>query len=725
MKNSIQAFIGRTAFIYLIRIIIPGIVVAAAAGWLAQAVLGGYEAPVTLLTFLGFVAVVFVGFHGTGVGAVMAELSAIVSEMEADDSYQEREQIRTVQDYLQWIRHQYVREKESNRMHTASLEEANRELGRANEILELSPVIIFEWPIPAHKPATYVSRNISRFGYTAEALLDGTVDYYDLIHPEDQERVRRTISKARENRLKQYAHMYRVVTKNGDVRWVEDWTVLVRNDSGVLISEKGVLRDVTEEVTLHDKMTESEVRFRELFENASALIFTCDLEGRFTSANRGCLNLLGVDWDTLKDRSLQEFLDTAQPSLDLQDFRYLETYLNEPVELKVVTSTGTTHVLETRNSLLYKDDVPCEIQTVAHDITDRKIAEAQVEYLTFHDRLTGLYNRLYFDKTMLAYEREHVSPITIVIGDMNGLKLANDAFGHSVGDEMLVLTSRILEDAVSDMDAVVARLSGDEFAILLPGIGKVGANMVCERIRQGCLAAESPGMRPSIALGFTSWDAGTTLLEDALREAEDNMYHNKLNESKSIRSAIIHSLQASLEEKTTETRAHAERLKSLSLRLGKRIGLGANAMDELALAAVMHDIGKIGIPDSVLMKPGPLNDEEWQIMKKHPETGYHIILSSPNMAKVGEFILSHHERWDGLGYPRGLQKENIPLISRIIAVVDAYDVMTSDRPYKTPRTSEQALCEIEQCAGTQFDPAVASAFVEMIRWEGHDENNYA
>ncbi len=617
-------------------------------------------------------------------------------------------------------------QKEKNRTYMESLEKANKALSQANEILELSPVVIFEWPIPPHMPATYVSKNISRFGYADTELLTGKVDFYDLIYPEDLERVRRTVQKARENHQNRYTYMYRILTKQGEIRWVEDCTTLIRDESGALVSEKGILRDVTAEVILNDRMSESEVRFRELFENACAMIFTYDFNGRFTSANRCCLNLLGLEWNELCEKTLYDFLDTEQTMVDLQDLLYLDTYLNDPVELKVTTGEGITHVIETRNSLLYRDDVPCEIQTVAHDITDHKTAEAQIEYLTYKDRLTGLYNRLYFDMTMQDLELRRFQPITIIIGDMNGLKLANDAFGHSVGDELLVLTSSILEDSVSDLNAIVSRLSGDEFAILLLGIGKVGADMVCERIRKSCEEVTMPRMKPSIALGFASWNSSMTLLEETMREAEDNMYHNKLNESKSIRSAIIHSLQASLEEKTTETRSHAERLRTLGLRLGKRIGLGANDMDELALAAVMHDIGKIGIPDNVLMKRGPLEDDEWQIMRKHPEIGYHIILSSPSMSKVAEFILAHHERWDGKGYPRGLQRENIPLISRIISVVDSYDVMTSDRPYKTAITPEMALKEIERCSGSQFDPFVAAAFIKMVRFEEVEaENNYA
>lgn len=717
---------SRAGITYIIKILLPGGVVSAGAGFLSSNVYEGSFGAVALGAFGVYFLAVVIAIWAVGVRETIRELSTIVSDMQDSDSDQYTRKFLRIRDYLNWIRTQYAKEKSQNIRYTKSLENANRELGRANEILELSPIVVFEWPIPPQIPATYVSQNIHQFGYNAEELLNGSVDFYDLVHPEDLERVRRTITKARENHQDEYTYMYRILTKQGEVRWVQDWTILVRDEKGNLLSEKGVLRDVTDEVTLNDKMSESEVRFRELFENASALIFTCDFTGRFTSANRGCLSLLGFEWKELEGKCLQDFLDPAQPEVDLQDLRYLESYLNEPVELKIMNRDGITHVIETRNSLLYRDDVPNEIQTVAHNITDRKIAEAQIEYLTYHDRLTGLYNRLYFDMTMQDLEEKQLQPVTIIIGDMNGLKLANDAFGHSVGDQMLVLTGRILEESVSDLNAIVARLSGDEFAILLLGIGKIGANMVCERIRTACQEITTPGMRPSIALGFSAWDSNLTLLEESMREAEDNMYHNKLNESKSIRSAIIHSLQASLEEKTTETRAHAERLRTLALLLGKRIGLGANDMDELALAAVMHDIGKIGIPDSVLMKQGPLDEDEWLVMKKHPEVGYHIILSSPNMSKVAEFILSHHERWDGTGYPRGLQQENIPLIARIISVVDSYDVMTSDRPYKTAISSEMALLEIERCSGTQFDPLVAKAFIEMIQSDAEaEQNNYS
>lgn len=284
----------------------------------------------------------------------MASAAAMLDDAEAHPV----PRFRTITAYLKWISSQIARAQQQSRVYTQHLERMNRELLRTHEILEHSPVVVFEWPVEAHAPALYVSRNISRFGYAPEELLTGQVDFYDMIHPEDVDRVRRMVLKARQNRLEQYTYMYRIVTRHGEVRWVEDWTVLVRNAEGELVSEKGMLRDVTEEVSLTDKASESDVRYRELFENASALIFTCDFSGIITSANRECLSLLGTTWEALRGMPLQSWLDPCQPLPDLQDFAYLETYLNDPVELKIRTSGGLTRVIEARNSLLYKGTSP-------------------------------------------------------------------------------------------------------------------------------------------------------------------------------------------------------------------------------------------------------------------------------------------------------------------------------------------------------------------------------
>ena len=195
------------------------------------------------------------------------------------------------------------------------------------------------------------------------------------------------------------------------------------------------------------------------------------------------------------------------------------------------------------------------------------------------------------------------------------------------------------------------------------------------------------------------------------------MYSQKLTESSSHRSAILAFLTSTLREKSFETEEHAQRTRKLALDIGKALGLGESDLSALALLATLHDIGKVSVEDSILRKPGPLTPQEWEEIRKHPDVGYRITLASPELASISEAILAHHEWWDGTGYPRGLKGEEIPLLARIIALVDAYDVMTHGRPYRQAMTKEQAIQEMRRLAGEQFDPRLVEVFTGMLSAE--------
>lgn len=356
---------------------------------------------------------------------------------------------------------------------------------------------------------------------------------------------------------------------------------------------------------------------------------------------------------------------------------------------------------------------PLRIVGTITDITERKKREEEILYLSYHDKLTGLHNRAYFEQELERLDREGELPISVIIGDVNGLKLANDVFGHREGDELLQRIAKILLRSVRKED-LVARWGGDEFAIILPRTDEETALAICKKIKEACNAEDRGFIQPSIALGCSAKDDDKKSLGTLLQEAEDWMYRHKLLENRSVRSDVIAFLEKTLFESSFETREHAQRLVLLSRLVGIEIGLSDNEMEQLNLLSRLHDIGKIAISDNILMKPGKLNPEEWEEMRRHSEIGYRIAESSKDLSHISEFILHHHERWDGNGYPEGIKGEAIPLLARIVTLVDAYDVMTNVRPYKEAMTHEAALEEIKRCAGTQFDPEIAQILIDLF-----------
>lgn len=354
---------------------------------------------------------------------------------------------------------------------------------------------------------------------------------------------------------------------------------------------------------------------------------------------------------------------------------------------------------------------------ISRDITERKRKEEEILFLTHHDGLTGLYNRTFFDEEIMRLDTQQYLPLSVIIGDINGLKLINDALGHSEGDKLLIEVSRILISCVRPQD-ITARMGGDEFGILLPNTDMHTVQSIVKKIQKACeqyvTQSNKETYYASIALGYDTKINPEESFRKIIKSADEFLYRKKLLEYKSLHSSIVSSIKTTMYEKSHETEEHTERMAGLSNHLGKVLGLSEKDIDKLELLSMLHDIGKIGVEDSILTKCGKLTDEEWREMKKHPEIGYRIALAAPELKHVAEFILCHHERWDGKGYPQGLAGEEIPILSRIISVVDSYDAMTNDRVYRKAISNEQAKTEIMDNAGVQFDPQIAKIFVEQV-----------
>lgn len=305
-------------------------------------------------------------------------------------------------------------------------------------------------------------------------------------------------------------------------------------------------------------------------------------------------------------------------------------------------------------------------------------------------------------------------PIGIIVGDVNGLKIVNDTFGYLEGDKFLTEIAKMLKSIVSKNDFIF-RWGGDEFVILIPNCDESKCEKIINNITNECKKNQFNLIEMSISLGASIKNALNEDIYENLKEAEEKLHRQKFLKEKSIRSSIIFSLCQSLHEKNVETQAHTQRLVKYSIEIGKYLEFTTAQLDELELVTKLHDIGKIGISETVLLKKGKLSEEEFKEIKTHTEKGYRILQASNELSNVARGVLTHHERYDGGGYPLGLKDEEIPIMARIVNVVDSYDAMITDRGYNKVKTKEEAIEEIEKCKGKQFDPNIADIFINILK----------
>ncbi|MFW6308650.1 MAG: HD domain-containing phosphohydrolase [bacterium] len=433
--------------------------------------------------------------------------------------------------------------------------------------------------------------------------------------------------------------------------------------------------------------------------------------------NQARADFLGEDKEELENKSYYEIYSDQDTALScIEDNRKAfrskkeivtnELAVNYNQERRLLSVTKTPHVNEEGEI----DFVVCS----AHDITDDIEKEERIQYISTHDELTGVYNRTYMSNVIDIIDKKENLPLSIIMGDINGLKMVNDAFGRKKGNEYIKKTAAVIKNSCRS-DDIIFRWGGDEFIIIATETSKQEAEIISRRIREKCKEQKVNNIPLSIALGCAQKDSLDQQLDKVIKQAEDHMYRNKLTYSESSRGDIVSTFINTLGEKSNETEEHSMRMGKISLLLGEKLGLSTSELDKLSLLSILHDIGKIAIAEKTLTKQERLTDKEWKKIKKHPEIGYRIVNTSDDFSHIARELLAHHERWDGEGYPQGLKGEEIPLLARIISIVDAYDVMTNGRPYKDPMTTEQAIQELRKCAGGQFDPELTEKFIDLLR----------
>ncbi len=488
-----------------------------------------------------------------------------------------------------------------------------------------------------------------------------------------------------------------------------------REITGILCSGE----DVTERRQTEEILHISEKRYRELVNSINVGIVIRDIDTSITMVNEKATELLGSLSETLKGKKVTDhtwkFFKENGEILPLEE---------NPVNLMISTRRQIKNLvvgllMQHSDDLIWfsVSGIPImddnnnlkEIIISFIDITDLKLQEIQLNYEANNDFLTGLYNRRYYEENLKLLDIEENLPITIVMADINGLKLINDAFGHDSGDELLISAAKIMTETC-DKNNLIARIGGDEFAIVMPNTAEKDAEMIIKKLHKKSKSINIESIQLSISFGYKTKTNISENLQDIYRTAEDLMYREKLLEIPSMRSGAIETILSTLYEKDENSEVHSRRVSLISEKFAKANNMSMQDVAEVKMAGLLHDIGKIITPISIINKKGKLTEEEYNTMKNHPEIGFRILNSTHEMREIADIVLNHHERWDGLGYPRGIKKEDIPLKSRIISIADAFDAMTGKRSYRKTISNEEALKEIIANKGTQFDPELVKVF---------------
>ncbi|NLN49986.1 MAG: diguanylate cyclase [Clostridiales bacterium] len=354
---------------------------------------------------------------------------------------------------------------------------------------------------------------------------------------------------------------------------------------------------------------------------------------------------------------------------------------------------------------------------VFRDVTEENEHRKRIEFLSFRDSLTGLYNRHFFEEELRRLDTKRNLPISILMGDVNGLKLINDIFGHTFGDMFLKKIASTLQSVCRD-DDIIARWGGDEFVIILPKTDYKGVKKIAERIKDMVSRQQVRAIKCSISIGFYT---KVKVFEDIVRvldKAETQMYLVKTLESYNVKKNELDKIIDFFIKNNEEESQHAIRVKELCLKTGKALNLSKSDLKRLVEAAELHDIGKVVLEASLLRKRGPLSEKESKEIKEHPVIGYRILNYFEETQDLAEIVIAHHENWDGSGYPKGLMGKSIPFLARIVSVVDAYDnILNKSNHIMDKNINDEAVYKIKQLSGIKLDPYISRIFTDLIRFK--------
>lgn len=470
-----------------------------------------------------------------------------------------------------------------------------------------------------------------------------------------------------------------------------------------------IFDDVTERSLAEKALFESEQKYSSYIENAPDGVFVVDETGNYIDANKAATRITGYTKEELLKMRIRDITPVESLTQTYRHFSDLVQNGSSRGELQYIHKNGSLRWWSLDAVKLDEN----RYLGFARDISEKKKIEREILYLSYHDHLTGLYNRRFFEQELNRLDTSENLPMSIIMFDVNGLKLVNDSFGHDAGDHLLKKAAEVIKNICRNED-MVARIGGDEFVLFLPKTSSKQCVEIANQIKEQSAKEKVANVELSISYGYDTKEVEKQSILEIIANAENYMYRYKLFERSSNRSKTTDLIMNTLFEKSKREAAHSNRVSSICQLIASVMNLGIDAVNKMRIAGLIHDIGKIGVSESILNKPGYLTTDERREIERHPEIGWRLLSSTNEYSELAQFVLNHHEKWDGSGYPNGLKGEAIPLEARIIAVADAYDAMTSERSYRVALSKEKAIEELRKGSGTHFDPEIVTVFIDQV-----------
>lgn len=476
----------------------------------------------------------------------------------------------------------------------------------------------------------------------------------------------------------------------------------------------------TEELRLtNESLAENRNQLQLILDSTAEAIYGMDLEGRCTFCNRSCLRLLGYkNQSELLGKNMHDKIHHSRvngepmPLGECRIYRALTQGAGFEADDEIFwRADGTSFAVGYHAYPQFKSGKVVGGVVTFMDITDRKQKEKEIEYLSCHDTLTGVYNRRCLEESAARIDKAENLPLSVIFADVNGLKITNDVFGHAAGDELIKGVALLLSRCCRQND-VIGRVGGDEFVLLLPRTTAENAWKVIERIKVVFAAEPFGGIKGSISLGLDTKTHEEQTLDEILANAESSMYDDKSKNRKAVNNGMLDTIVELLHAKSGREKEHAANVSRMCGELGAALELSEAELSRLQRAAYLHDIGKVMVDDELL--EGTLTDEDKERMQQHSVYGYRILSLFDDTLDLAEYVYSHHERWDGTGYPRGLKGEAIPLLSRIILVVETYERTLNKGSVPTEASRAEALSVVREGSGSKFDPQIAELFLQLL-----------